>query len=154
MLDKGDGKCVVCLRLMRRAGKSTMNLESSRCLITGCSSGVGRATALALAAAGGCVWASARRRESIADLQSQGIELVELDVTDPAAVLQAVSLVGEIDILVNNAGYGLEGAIEEVEDEELFEQYNTNIFGPWRLCRAALPGMRERGQGAIVNVSS
>jgi NAD(P)-dependent dehydrogenase (short-subunit alcohol dehydrogenase family) len=131
-----------------------MNLKGARCLITGCSSGIGRATALALAGAGGRVWASARRRQSITDLESQGIQTVDLDVTDAAAIHRAVSLVGEVDVLTNNAGYGLEGAVEEVADEELFEQYNTNLFGPWRLCRAVLPGMRERGRGAIVNISS
>lgn len=131
-----------------------MDLKEARCLITGCSSGIGRATAIALAAAGARVWASARRPESIADLASETIQLIELDVTDAAAVRRAVAAVEKVDVLVNNAGYGLEGAIEEVEDDELFAQYDTNVFGPWRLCRAVLPGMRERGRGAIVNVSS
>ncbi|MCI0417852.1 MAG: SDR family oxidoreductase [Acidobacteria bacterium] len=131
-----------------------MDLQGSGCLITGCSSGIGRATALALARAGSRVLASARRLPSIVDLESHGIRSVELDVTEPAAVQRVVALAGPVDILVNNAGYGLEGAIEEVSDEELFEQYNTNIFGPWRLCRAVLPGMRERRGGAIVNISS
>jgi len=131
-----------------------MDLEGARCLVTGCSSGIGRATALALSHAGAHVWAGARKRDSIVGLEIQGIELVELDLTDAGAVSRAVSLVGTVDILVNNAGYALEGAIEEVGDEELFEQYNTNVFGPWRLCRAVLPGMRARGRGAIVNISS
>jgi NAD(P)-dependent dehydrogenase (short-subunit alcohol dehydrogenase family) len=131
-----------------------MNLVRTRCLVTGCSSGIGRATALALAHAGADVWASARRPQSIEDLEPRGIRCLELDVTDTAAVSRAVSLVKGVDILINNAGYGIEGAIEEVTDEDLFEQYNTNIFGPWRLCRAFLPGMRERGRGAIVNISS
>ena len=131
-----------------------MDLKEARCLITGCSSGIGRATALALAHAGGHVWASARRPQSIADLEPQGIHCLELDVTDAAAVSRAITLVGEVDILVNNAGYGVEGAIEEVSDEELFKQYNTNVFGPWRLCRAVLPGMRERRRGVIANISS
>jgi NAD(P)-dependent dehydrogenase (short-subunit alcohol dehydrogenase family) len=131
-----------------------MDLKEARCLITGCSSGIGRATAIALAAAGARVWASARRPESIADLASEAIQLIELDVTDRAAVRRAVAAVETVDVLVNNAGYGLEGAIEEVEDGELFAQYDTNVFGPWRLCRAVLPGMRERRRGAIVNVSS
>ncbi|MCI0625039.1 MAG: SDR family oxidoreductase [Acidobacteria bacterium] len=131
-----------------------MDLEGARCLVTGCSSGIGRATALALSHAGARVWASARKRESIAALETQGMQLVELDLTDAGGVSRAVSLVGRLDVLVNNAGYGLEGAIEEVGDEELFEQYNTNVFGPWRLCRAVLPGMRASGRGAIVNISS
>jgi NAD(P)-dependent dehydrogenase (short-subunit alcohol dehydrogenase family) len=131
-----------------------MDLAGIQCLVTGCSSGIGRATAIALSRAGAHVWASARRPQSIAELELEGIRCIALDVTDATAVNRAVSLVGKVGILVNNAGYGLEGAIEEVSDEELFQQYDTNIFGPWRLCRAVLPGMRERGHGVIVNVSS
>jgi NAD(P)-dependent dehydrogenase (short-subunit alcohol dehydrogenase family) len=131
-----------------------MILEGARCLVTGCSSGIGRATALALARAGGHVWASARRPEAIAELAGEGLETLRLDVTSPADVEAAVGSVGAVDVLVNNAGYGLEGAIEEVADDELLAQYEVNVFGPWRLVRAALPGMRERRHGAIVNVSS
>jgi len=131
-----------------------MDLKGARCLVTGCSSGIGRATALALSRGGAHVWASARRPQSLAELEPQGIHCLELDVTSAVAVDRAVSQVGRVDILVNNAGYGVEGAIEEVSDEELFEQYNTNVFGPWRLCRAVLPGMRERGCGVVVNISS
>ena len=100
------------------------------------------------------MWAGARRPEAVADLEREGLEVVQLDVTDAEAVRRAVAAVGEVDVLVNNAGYGLEGAIEEVSDRELLEQYDTNVFGPWRLARAVLPGMRRRGRGAIVNISS
>jgi len=131
-----------------------MNLAGTCCLVTGCSSGIGRATALALAGAGARVWVSARRANSVSDLESNQIRVVQLDVTNPAAVSDVVGLIGKVELLVNNAGYGLEGAVEEVGDEELFEQYNTNVFGPWRLCRAVLPGMRQPGRGVIVNISS
>jgi NAD(P)-dependent dehydrogenase (short-subunit alcohol dehydrogenase family) len=131
-----------------------MKLAGSRCLITGCSSGIGRALALSLAAQGAWVVATARRVDTIRDLGTKGIETFPLDVTEPAQVSRAVAYASPIDILVNNAGYGLEGAIEEVGDEELLLQYQTNLFGPWRLCRAVLPEMRARRRGAIVNISS
>lgn len=109
---------------------------------------------MALAGEGARVWAGARRLESVDDLERAGLEVVRLDVTSRTDVQAAVSRVGEVDLLVNNAGYGLEGAVEEVEDDELLEQYDTNVFGPWRLIRAVLPAMRARARGAIVNVSS
>ncbi len=131
-----------------------MNLEGSRCLVSGCSSGIGRATALALAASGAGVVATARSMESIAGLAGRGLELAELDVTDDEAVRRVVTQVEPLDVVVNNAGYGLDGAIEEVADDELLAQYDVNVFGVWRMCRAVLPGMRNRRRGAIVNISS
>jgi NAD(P)-dependent dehydrogenase (short-subunit alcohol dehydrogenase family) len=131
-----------------------VDLQRASCLITGCSSGIGHALARALAREGAAVFATARRLEAIAGLRKGGIRILELDVADRNQVEQALSAAGSVDVLVNNAGYGLEGAIEEVADDELIEQYEANVFGPWRLIRAVLPGMRERGSGAIVNISS
>jgi NAD(P)-dependent dehydrogenase (short-subunit alcohol dehydrogenase family) len=131
-----------------------MEIDGRRTLITGCSSGIGRATAIAFARAGARVWATARDDRALEDLAQAGVEPVRLDVRDDARVREIVAEIGTVDILVNNAGYGLEGAIEEIGDAELLEQYDTNVFGPWRLCRAVLPGMREQGRGVIVNVSS
>lgn len=131
-----------------------MQLTGARTLITGCSSGIGRATAVALHRAGADVWATARDAAAIEALSDRGMRAMALDVRDDSRVRQVVQSVGRVDVLVNNAGYGLEGAVEEVDDGELLEQYDTNVFGPWRLCRAVLPGMRERGIGVIINVSS
>jgi NAD(P)-dependent dehydrogenase (short-subunit alcohol dehydrogenase family) len=131
-----------------------VKLDGARCLVTGCSSGIGRATALALAGAGARVLATARTSHSITGLAMQGLDVAEVDVTDDAAVRRVVAASEPFDVVVNNAGYGLGGAIEEVADDELLAQYDTNVFGVWRVCRAALPGMRQRGYGAIVNVSS
>jgi NAD(P)-dependent dehydrogenase (short-subunit alcohol dehydrogenase family) len=100
------------------------------------------------------VIATARRVESIEDFREQGLELAELDVTDDDAVRRVVRKAEPIDLVVNNAGYGLEGAIEEISDDELLAQYDTNVFGVWRMCRAVLPGMRARRKGTIVNISS
>jgi NAD(P)-dependent dehydrogenase (short-subunit alcohol dehydrogenase family) len=131
-----------------------MELEGARCLITGCSSGIGRALAIALADAGAHLFASARNRDAIADLARSNVELLELDVTDDQQIRRAVAAAEPLDVVINNAGYGLLGAIEEIEDEELFQQYDVNVFGVWRMCRAALPGMRSRRAGTIVNISS
>jgi NAD(P)-dependent dehydrogenase (short-subunit alcohol dehydrogenase family) len=131
-----------------------MRLADARCLITGCSSGIGRALATALADEGAVVFATARNAASIEAIASDRIETRSLDVTDRMQVDTVVASVGRVDVLVNNAGYGLMGAIEEIDDDELLAQYDTNVFGPWRMCRAVLPGMREQGGGTIVNISS
>jgi len=130
-------------------------------LVTGCSSGLGRAIAEAALSAGARVAATARRVESVAELAQQGSGRclpVALDVADPAsvkaAVLAAEGWAGGIDVLVNNAGFGLYGAVEEVEDEEIRDVFETNILGVARMVRAVLPGMRQRGRGTIVNIGS
>lgn len=127
-------------------------------LITGCSTGIGRATALRLAGRGFAVYASARRLESVADLAESGCRPLRLDVTEEASMRDAVERIererGVVDVLVNNAGYGLQGALEELPLEELRRQFETNLFGPMRLTQLVLPAMRRRGSGRIVNVSS
>ena len=127
-------------------------------LITGCSTGIGRAAAERLAAKGWPTYASARRIESIKDLADVGCNLLELDVCDEASMTAAVAEVeakeGAVFALVNNAGYGQEGAVEEVSMDDIRRVFETNVFGLSRLTQLALPGMRRQGGGRIVNVSS
>jgi NAD(P)-dependent dehydrogenase (short-subunit alcohol dehydrogenase family) len=131
-----------------------MQLEDAKCLVTGGSRGIGREIALAMARAGAHVWAGARDWNSLRGREDPGIVPIELDVTDETSVAERLAELGALDVLVNNAGLSVSGAIEEVGDTELREQYETNLFGPWRLCRAVLPQMRACGSGAIVNICS
>jgi len=132
--------------------------RSAPVLITGCSSGIGRATAERLAAAGWTVYATARRPESIADLEAGGCRTLALDVTDEQSMADAVAAVerehGAVGVLVNNAGYSQSGAIESVAIEDVRRQFETNVFGLVRLTQLVLPAMRSRRAGRIVNVSS
>jgi NAD(P)-dependent dehydrogenase (short-subunit alcohol dehydrogenase family) len=131
---------------------------SAAVLITGCSSGIGRATALRLAAHGHTVYASARRPDSITDLEEHGCRLLALDVTDDESMRAAVEAVeaeqGAVGALVNNAGYSQSGAVESVPLDEVRRQFETNVFGLVRMCQLVLPAMRARRSGRIVNLSS
>ncbi|HEX2903007.1 MAG TPA: oxidoreductase [Jatrophihabitans sp.] len=123
-------------------------------LITGCSSGIGRAAALELQRAGCTVYASARRPDTLAELASAGCRTVQLDVDDEGSMAAAVAEIGPIDVLVNNAGYGLYGPVEQVSLDEVRKQFETNVFGLVRLTQLVLPGMRQQGHGRIINLSS
>ena len=127
-------------------------------LITGCSSGIGRATAERLAVRGWPVYATARNVESISDLEARGCRLLELDVTDEDSMRRAVEEVerveGAVGVLINNAGYSQSGAVEGVPMEKVRRQFETNVFGLTRMCQLVLPGMRAQGFGKIVNLSS
>ncbi|MEV4491317.1 SDR family oxidoreductase [Micromonospora coxensis] len=134
---------------------------AKRWLITGCSSGLGRALAARLAAEGEQVVATARRPETLDGLVAQhpgNVLAAALDVRDPAqctaAVGRAVDAFGGVDVLVNNAAYGQFGTFEEVSDAELAAQFDTNVFGPWRLTRAVLPVWRTQRSGHAIFVSS
>lgn len=135
-----------------------MTTPSTAVLITGCSSGIGRTTAKHLAQRGRVVYASARRLESIADLEADGCRLLALDVTDEASMASAVQAVeaehGAVGALINNAGYSQSGAIESVPLDEVRRQFETNVFGLVRMCQLVLPKMREQRSGRIVNISS
>ena len=128
-------------------------------LVTGCSSGIGRAAALALAGRGHRVFASARNRNDLAELERRdNLATLALDVTDPATISAAVETVisrsGRIDVLVNNAGYGQYGAVEDVTTDEWRAQFEVNLFGSIAVIQAVLPAMRKQRRGTIVNVSS
>jgi NAD(P)-dependent dehydrogenase (short-subunit alcohol dehydrogenase family) len=127
-------------------------------LVTGCSSGIGAATAARLATAGWTVYATARRPETLSELEAKGCRTLALDVDDDASRKAAVQAVvdreGAVGVLVNNAGFSQSGAVESVPDERVRAQFETNVFAPLALCRDVLPGMREQGWGKIVNVSS
>ncbi|MCU1492047.1 MAG: putative oxidoreductase [Acidimicrobiaceae bacterium] len=131
-----------------------MRLRGARALVTGCSTGIGLATVEALAEEGSEVWATTRSEMSPRSALPSGVQVVALDLTDPTQVSRLVDEIGPLDLLVNNAGYGVEGAVEEVGDEDLRAQFETNVFAPWRLCRSVLPAMRAKRSGVIVNVSS
>src|SRR6266545_2599375 len=135
-----------------------MGIEKSRpVLITGCSSGIGRATAEHLVDEGWNVYATARRPEAIEDLAKRGAKTLALDVTDEDSMRKAVEEVerdGPIGALVNNAGYSQIGAIETVPMDTVRRQFETNVFGLMRMCQLVLPGMRRAGSGRIVNLSS
>ena len=127
-------------------------MTTKRVLITGCSTGIGRATAIELSARGYDVIATARRRETLDDLKVA--ETMELDVDDDRSIAAAVAAAGTIDVLVNNAGFGVEGAIETAPLDEVRRMFETNFFGAARMIQAFVPDMRERGAGVVVNVTS
>jgi short-subunit dehydrogenase len=121
-------------------------------LITGCSTGIGRALAIECHNRGLAVLATARKPGSIADLSAQGLRTMGLDVTDPGSIAQLP--VAEIKTLINNAGYLATGPIAEMPPDELRKQFETNVVGAAALVRAVFPAMAERGSGLIVNIGS
>ncbi len=127
-------------------------------LITGISRGLGQALAQAALNRGDTVIGTVRGGAANLDAGTGRLHLLQLDIADKGAVetavAQAFELGGRIDVIVNNAGYGLLGAIEEATDVELQRLFDVNVFGPFRLIRAALPRLRAQGSGHIVNITS
>jgi NAD(P)-dependent dehydrogenase (short-subunit alcohol dehydrogenase family) len=127
-------------------------------LITGCSSGIGRAITTHLLDRGHQVYASARHPESLADLASAGALTTTIDVTDEESMAKAVAEIeashGQVGALINNAGFAEYGPVETVPMPQARDQFETNFFGLARMCQLVLPGMRRAGSGHIINISS
>lgn len=143
-------------------GPSGQNRAMGTVLISGCSSGIGLATAEAFGRRGHTVLAGVRRADAIAEVEERcvglDVQAVRLDVTSgpsiEAAVGDAVHRHGSIDVLVNNAGIGAIAPLESTPEEVYRLVFETNVFGPMALIRASLPHMRHAGRGTIVNVGS
>ena len=123
-------------------------------IITGASSGMGRATALYLSKQGFIVYAGSRRPEKLFNIESQNLHPIKLDITDSKSIKEVISTLDRVDVLINNAGYGLVSTVEDVTEEEMFHQFNINVFGVLRVCKAVIPTMRSQKSGIIINISS
>ena len=126
-------------------------------LITGATSGMGKLTASYLASNGYVVYAGTRNKDNL-ESNIENINNIYIDVTKTDSIKNAVNTIiqkeGKIDVLVNNAGYGLLATVEEGTDEEMFNQFDVNVFGLIKTTREVLPYMREAKQGIIINISS
>jgi len=131
-----------------------MEMQQKTVLITGCSSGMGRATASYLAENGYRVYAGSRTPETLHDVATEHLIPLKLDVTDPQSIATALEQIERVDVLVNNAGYGLVSTVEDVTEEEMFAQFDVNVFGVMRMCQAVIPKMRQQQSGVIINISS
>ncbi len=114
---------------------------------------MGRATAAHLAGEGYLVYAASRTPHKLEGLHVHIIPL-RIDITDPASIQKALSEIEQVDVLINNAGYGLVATVEEVTEEEMLSQFDVNVFGVMRMCKAVIPKMRVQGSGVIINISS
>jgi short-subunit dehydrogenase len=127
-------------------------------LVTGASAGIGKATVAKLLGEGYTVYAVARRVEQMRDLEKLGATVLAVDVTreqDLVALVERIEAEqGGVDVLVNNAGFGLYGAMEDTSLDDARYQFEVNLFAMARLTQLVLPGMRARGAGRIVNLSS
>jgi len=126
-------------------------------VISGCSSGIGRATAELLAKNGFKVYATMRNTDEIS-FDDDNIQTALLDVNSQESIDSAIDIIleneGKIDVLINNAGYGLIGSIEDCSIDEIKSQFETDFFGPARMIKKIVPRMRERKSGIIINISS
>ena len=125
-------------------------------LVTGGSSGIGKAVAEYLALNGFIVYGTSRSERK--EEKASGVKMLKVDVTDEESILSAISEIktrhGALDVLINNAGLGMAGPIESTSAQEVEEIFNTNVFGVFNVCRAAIPLMRDSGGGNIINITS
>lgn len=133
-------------------------VEPKIILITGASSGIGKATAKRLIKDGLTLYVAARRVEAMKELEDLGATIIEMDITEDDEIVAAISKIDSehdgVDVLVNNAGIAVYGAIEDVSIEDARKQFEVNMFGMARLTQLVLPAMRKKGSGTIINVSS
>ena len=136
----------------------TTNPTTGPILVTGCSSGIGKAAADLLVKAGHVVYATARRPETLTDLEGAGARTLALDVTSEDSMQAAVKTIeaehGRVGVLVNNAGYGEYGTVEETDLDKVRTMFETNVFGLARLTQLVLPAMRNAGAGRVINIGS
>ena len=127
-------------------------------LITGASSGMGKATTEFLAKNDFTVYAGTRDISKLDNIKSKNIIPIKLDISSQTSIDKAVKEIlfnhKKIDILINNAGFGLVSTVEDLKEEEMFLQFNINVFGTLRVCKAVIPRMRENKSGVIINISS
>jgi short-subunit dehydrogenase len=144
--------------MTRKRSQASTGSRHDPVLISGCSSGIGAATAAALVLAGHTVYATARDVETLGNLKALGAHTLALDVTSDESMTAAVAAVeaehGQVGTLINNAGYGEYGPIEESDLTRVREMFETNVFGLARLTQLVLPAMRRARSGRIVNIGS
>ena len=127
-------------------------------LITGASSGIGRQTTLFLASRGYTVYASSRTPHKLDNIKNQNIIPIKLDITNQENINQVIDTIykeeNKLDILINNAGYGLVSTVEDMDEIQMKNQFDINVFGVLRVCKAVIPIMRTQNSGIIINISS
>jgi len=127
-------------------------------LITGASSGIGKQTAIFLSKNNFTVYAASRTPQKLQSVKSDSLIPIFLDITNFDLVKETINVIlkkeQRIDILVNNAGYGLVGTVEDVTEEQMYHQFDINLFGTLRVCKAVIPTMRVQKSGIIINISS
>jgi len=131
-----------------------MKRDKKVALVTGCSSGMGKEIAKLLSNEGFFVYAASRTPKKLANIQSNVLQPIYLDITDIKSIKESIEPIKKLDLLVNNAGYGLVSTVEDATQEQMFKQFDVNVFGILRLCKVVIPKMRKQKDGIIINISS